>query len=168
MRVFRMTAMRGKRGLEFRTSEINCEPLSGRKHDPALLEHAVFGETDPGAGGVDVPRSKLRQEVPRSHQLLRPGKGEFIAGSIGDIIDREQPDLWNLVAPPELSTEIEGALDQQSRDRLTSVQIGDLLEVTAEAVEERFHPLCAAGAAGVARRLIDEVFLCAQIPLVKQ
>lgn len=142
LRAFRLTTRRSNRGLRYDTEEVDVSFHGSHRHSPAMLEHAVFGESD-----LPAPVKKADGGDARRRTMLRgiddPDEREVqcIAKWITRVIRREKPDLWNLMAPPDLSNELFEVLDSDVMERLTCVQIGDLLEITAEQVEEHFHPM---------------------------
>ena len=64
----------------------------------------------------------------------------FLAVRISSLVLREQPALWNLVAPPELLTNIVDHLAPRARARLTKTQGTRSMPRGPDEIRSRFGP----------------------------
>ena len=70
-------------------------------------------------------------------------EGEAIAWHIGEILEREKPEVWNLAAPQPILKRLESALDAEIQERLKEALGLDLTKANLKEIEERFAPLIA-------------------------
>jgi hypothetical protein len=65
---------------------------------------------------------------------------EELAGRISDLINDEQPALWNLAAPREVIDPVVRLLRSEARSRLTRTQVCNLIDANLTEIALRFPP----------------------------
>ena len=115
---------------------------------PALAEtpEKVHDEVSDQAGEFargSVPGEPGGMSYGEEHNAKTEQQKKLIRGlahHIGEILEREKPDSWELAAPKAICTRLEAEIDPQLRKRLNEVHGLDLTKVSLKEIEERFSP----------------------------
>lgn len=141
LQAFRLMSHGGDHGLDFRSEEILGAFHGSKRRSSTLLRRAVFGEGEFEDGRAWKDGGPARNKRTRHSDAAGKTRVRYIARRIERIVRIEEPDLWNLVTPPDLADEVREALSMEVKERLTCVRMSDLIRITVDEVEDRFHSM---------------------------